>query len=516
MRVAGGGTLDLNGFSQTVAGLTNAGFVNMGSGTAPGTVLTTTNYVGQGGTIAMNTYFGADNSPSDKLVIDTGAASGNTFLRFTNAGGPATGTMANGILVVEAINGATTAAGAFTMANTRLRTGVSDYRLFQGGLDGSDPDNWYLRSTFTPGPGPGPGPTPPPGPGGTFPIIGPEVPTYGAVQPMALQLGRTMLGTHDERMGQLYEAPCQPTTPIYSNAPGYTKAPTGCGTDGWRPAVWGRLFAQQIDNRYQAFADPRADGQIAGLQAGVDLLRSDGLIAGHKDYAGLYFAYGNANVDVSGLVTNAAATAYVLQHTGSLNLNAYSGGAYWTHYGPQGGYLDLVLQGTSYGGAASTEFARLKTSGTGFISSLEGGYPIALPRLGPGFVLEPQAQILWQWVNFDTGNDGLGPVALGTSSVATARVGLKGSWTITDGDGRVWQPYMRANFWSDLGGTATTLFDQDAVPVNLRTQYMDVAAGFTSRINNHFSGFVDAGYQFSVGDGERRGVKGIAGLRYRW
>ena len=36
--VASGGTLDLNGFSQTVPSVTNAGLVNMGTGTAPGTV----------------------------------------------------------------------------------------------------------------------------------------------------------------------------------------------------------------------------------------------------------------------------------------------------------------------------------------------------------------------------------------------------------------------------------------------------------------------------------------------
>ena len=66
--VANGGTLDLNGFSQTVASLSNAGLVNMGTGTPPGTVLTTTSYVGTGGTIAMNTFLAGDGSPSDRLL----------------------------------------------------------------------------------------------------------------------------------------------------------------------------------------------------------------------------------------------------------------------------------------------------------------------------------------------------------------------------------------------------------------------------------------------------------------
>ena len=91
-----------------------------------------------------------------------------------------------------------------------------------------------------------------------------------------------------------------------------------------------------------------------------------------------------------------------------LNLDAWSGGAYWTHYGPGDWYVDAVAQATRYDGAASTQFARLATTGFGFVSSLETGYPIHLPMFGPGFVLEPQAQIVGQRVSFDDANDGLG------------------------------------------------------------------------------------------------------------
>ena len=47
--------------------LTNAGLVNMGTGAAPGTVLTTTSYTGAGGTMAINTVLGGDGSPSDTI-----------------------------------------------------------------------------------------------------------------------------------------------------------------------------------------------------------------------------------------------------------------------------------------------------------------------------------------------------------------------------------------------------------------------------------------------------------------
>ena len=90
------------------------------------------------------------------------------------------------------------------------------------------------------------------------------------------------------------------------------------------------------------------------------------------------------SADVTGLVTNPAATAYILTHTGSMNLDAWSAGGYWTHVGPGGWYLDAVLQGTWYGGSASTQFARLNTDGTGFIASLEGGYPFAFAAIRTG------------------------------------------------------------------------------------------------------------------------------------
>jgi outer membrane autotransporter protein len=524
--VASGGTLDLNGFDQTISNLTNTGLVNMGTGTAPGTSLFVTNYTGTGGTIAMNTFLGGDGSPSDKLVVIL-TATGNTLLRITNAGGPGAETVADGIRVVQAVRAGTTAPGAFTLANPELRAGAFDYRLFRGGLDpASSPNDWFLRSTFI-NEGPIP-PEPPilPSEPGLSPIIGPEIATYGVVQPIARQLGMTTLGTLQERIGDtslnaITGTPCPAdgNTPdgIFRKAP--VKAPTDCLNAGWGPSVWGRVLGQQIDNHYQAFADPRASGQVLGFQSGIDLWHGE-WIPGHRDAAGIYFGYANANVDVTGLVTNEAATAYVLRHTGNLNLDAWSGGAYWTHYGPGDWYLDAVAQATHYQGAASTQFASLSTTGFGFLSSLETGYPIHLPMFGPGFVLEPQAQVVWQHVSFDDANDGLGAVALGTTSGASGRIGLRGKWTIVGDGGQVWQPYVRANLWRDWGAQATTVFSGvDLVPLLEQATRLQLGGGLSVRMNANVSLYANADYQFAVGDtagGRRDGVRGAAGVRYTW
>ena len=55
--------------------------------------------------LSLNTYLGADASPSDTLVVDGGAATGATALRITNQAGPGAKTTGDGIQVVQAING---------------------------------------------------------------------------------------------------------------------------------------------------------------------------------------------------------------------------------------------------------------------------------------------------------------------------------------------------------------------------------------------------------------------------
>lgn len=125
---------------------------------------TTRNYTGRGGTIRLNTVLGPTGSPSDQLVIDRGTATGarpaglagaepaalpgtagarragNTRLRIVNAGGAGALTTGNGIPVIVAINGATTAPGSFQLAN-RVVAGGYAYSLVRA----ADQD-FYLQS----------------------------------------------------------------------------------------------------------------------------------------------------------------------------------------------------------------------------------------------------------------------------------------------------------------------------------------------------------------------------------
>jgi outer membrane autotransporter protein len=503
----------------------NQGLIQLASEASIGNVLEVRgNYLGSGGSMNINTFLGGDGSPSDRLVISGGAATGSTSLRVTNVGGPGLLTTANGILVVDAINGATTTPGAFTLSNGELRGGAFDYRLFQGGVSGSSANDWFLRSILVPPPTPPVPPVPPPTPS---PIIGPELATYGVVQPLARQLGVAILGTLDDRVGDTYDpdgcgvspAPEASSVDLPTRKASLPTRKVGlvpCPL--FSPSVWGRFFGQRVDNHYQAFADPSASGSMGGFQGGIDLLRG-AIIPGGHDRAGLYGAYGDVSADVNGLVTNAAATAYILTHTGSLNLNAWSMGGYWTHVGQGGWYLNAVLQETWYGGSASTQFAKLNTDGTGFIASLEGGVPFALPQFGPGFALEPQGQILWQKVSFAHDYDGEGDVALGDTTGPSGRVGLRAKWTVETVGGQVWQPYLTGNLWRDWGAEVNTVYSgTDSVPLVNQATMLEFGGGLTGRISANVSAFANVDYEFAVGSGQdkRNGVQGTLGMKYTW
>ena len=159
--------------------------------------LTVTHYAGSG-TLVLNTRLGDDSSPTDRLVIDGGAATGNTGLRIVNAGG--SGARTNiGIRVVETVNGGSTSASAFRLdpGSTGYRPGFGtlaangyEYSLRRGGYGGVA-DDWYLSTSSAATPAPVSPTTPPavtPDVGKSFQNVSPESGAYVGNQLAAMSL----------------------------------------------------------------------------------------------------------------------------------------------------------------------------------------------------------------------------------------------------------------------------------------------------------------------------------------
>ena len=183
--------------------VTNAGTIDLtnGSSSVTDTLTVVGNYVGGGGFVNLNTVLGTDGSPSDRLIIDGGTATGSSLLRILNAGGSGAQTVGNGILVVDTTNGGTTLPSAFALA-VPVAAGPYAYTLHRSSVDASNIEAWYLRSTVDCTLDPGsPACVAAASPAATAPNYRPETSLYAALPALTLLYGRTLLDTLHERTG---------------------------------------------------------------------------------------------------------------------------------------------------------------------------------------------------------------------------------------------------------------------------------------------------------------------------
>jgi len=508
--------------------LQNAGLAQIGaaSGT-PGNTLTVGSYVGAPGSqVALNTFLGGDNAPSDKLVVNGGSASGASTLQIRNAGGGGALTMGDGIVVVDAVNGATTAASAFGLGGARVAAGAYEYLLVRGGA--ANGQSWYLRTTLPPEPPTVPVPVPtdpsqppapstpgsatPPPPGTPsavaaavpLPNYRVEVPLDMAVPALANRLSLAMLGTYHDRAGE-------DSVNAGSEGPG-------------RMGAWGRVFGGSGDVRNGSggsnaarFDDftrngPSYDVNEGGAQAGIDLLRRVDA-AGWSDVAGTYLALGHIDSNVDALYAGAA---------GSASLDAYSLGGYWTRKSAAGAYLDGVLQGTRYDNVKTKSIyaEKFATDGWGVSGSLEGGYPLAL---GAGWALEPQGQLVYQWAKLDDGADSLARISYDDTSSFYGRIGARLTRRIAQGEGQGVTAWARLNIWHAFDADATTTFSnlQGFNPVALSaplgaSTWAQAGVGLSGPIARNASAFASVDYNRALGGDDGHGWGGRIGVRFSW
>jgi outer membrane autotransporter barrel domain len=487
--------------SFTVVGtLTNAGTANL-AGAGAGNRLIVSNYVGSNATINLNTVVNGDDSPSDRLVIDGGTATGTTALRVSNAGGLGAATPGNGIMLVQAQAGAVTAPGAFTLGN-RVAAGPYLYTLFRGARDGSSTESWYLRSENT-NPPPGittpqvvppttlpPGETVPP----VVPEYRPEVSLYTALPSMALNYGRALTGTLHERVGDEAQVPASQGDSVPSSA--WARV---VGQDGQWDARSGGIYRD----------GPSFDDNVVAVQAGADLWHDES-DAHARDFAGVMGAVGHGH----GRVDNFDGTT-----AGNDKFDAYTLGGYWTHYTQADAYIDGVLQGTWYHARATSPYHNeIKSNGFGWSASLEGGYPF---KLAQDWTLEPQAQVIYQRLNLDSAHDDAGSVHFDNATSLVSRVGarLTHAWQPAGGTGRPTVGWLLANAWHESRGNAKTAFgsaDGD-VPFHsdLGSSWWELGVGATAALGDRGSLYATVSYEKAFGDGVKA-FNSTVGYRLNW
>ncbi|TIQ33252.1 MAG: autotransporter outer membrane beta-barrel domain-containing protein [Mesorhizobium sp.] len=547
-----------------LASVINAGRIDLTNGSTGATDRLTIsgNYVGMGGLLLIQTELGDDSSASDRLVLSGGTASGSTGIAVVNAGGAGAETTADGIMVVQAINGATSSANAFAL-DAPVAAGAFEYYLFKGGVSAGSAENWYLRSALitptspaaapsepTPALEPVPPETEPPPPPSELPPV--PVPTEGDINNPPVDPTPPVQASDPEP-----EAPPAPPeappadpppppppvptavpnlptpaageqillyrveVPVYSAVPPVADhlALATLGTFHERRGeqillsdpeinpVWGRVFGQDTKLGWSGTVSPSFDGTLFGFQAGFDAFGREGA-SGEIDRAGLFIAYANMNGDVRGQALGQNNLA-----VGDIDLGGTSVGGYWTRIGKGGWYLDGVLMATFFDGSASSSRGiGIDVKGTGVTASLEGGYPIALAQ---GWTLEPQAQLIWQHISLDDTEDRFSSVAFDAGDDVTGRIGLRlqGETVMS---GMALQPYLKANFWHGFGGTDHVDFEGTDISTEGKSTSFEFGGGVVAKVTDKVSVFATGDYTTNLGGDKRRVLEANLGLSVKW
>ena len=458
----------LSGTGRIVGDVFNRG--QIAPGNSIGTLTFAGNYFGNGGTLEIETVLGADDSPSDRLVIEGGAATGSTMVHILNLGGGGALTTGDGILVVDATAGGTTTAGAFALA-APVVAGPYEYLLQRGGITGSASEDWFLRSTMD----------------GDTPSFRIETTLYATLPALALTYGRSVIDTQHEHVREIGSALA---------APGQDKA------------VWGRLVARdgKREGRNGILGEwPNYKYDFSTIQLGVDFIHNVGDRG--ADFAGLYGAYGGGDGSVRHFTGVKA---------GKDDFNAWSIGAYWTHVASTGWFVDGVVQGSWYDMKADlVRMAELETKGFGFAASVEGGKTLQ----SGGLTIEPQAQLIFQTVSLDNASDVAAQIHFDDMQSLAGRLGLRVAKTWASGDQETVTLWGRANLWYEFMGDTKTEFSSGSrflpLHADLGGEWIELNAGLDAEIAKNLSAHAKVTYETDFGN-HQRGYEVQLGVSLRW
>lgn len=526
--ITGSGSLTIDATSQLLAGeqaaaqispavtgnqvtVTNAGIIDLANGGTSTTDNLTIrgNYIGQNGVLRLQTVLGSDDSPADKMTIDGGQASGSTQIQVINIAGPGAATLANGILLVDTLNGGTTTTHAFRLSGGQISAGAYEYRLFRGGLAAGSENNWFLRNSLIvippgePNPPVDPG-TPPVEPGkppvipekppvdpgkppvdpGTpptepatpapqiIPLYRAEVPLYAVLPPLAFKISLAQIATFHERQGEQAFL-------------------TGNGS-------WGRILGSHTSQHWAGDVAPSFDGNTGGLQIGQDFYSNV------NDNAGLFFGYTRIDGDVRGSIEGKPN-----QSSGSTTLNGYSVGAYWTHLWQNQAYLDAVLMYTWLKGSQNSERdIHADVEGNIRSASLETGYPLPLST---HWTLEPQAQIIAQQLTLNDSHDSISSIHYDDESSLTGRAGLR-----LQGDYSGIKPSLSLNYWQSASHTSRLYLGEDGISTSVGGKALQVGLGVSAQLSPASYVYITANQTSDLDDQHRRDYSGNMGVRINW
>lgn len=485
----GPGTINVIGGTLAGAGTVGPTTLQAAGAIAPGnsigTLTVAGNYIGNGGTLEIESVLGGDASPSDRLVV-TGDTAGATNVKVINLGGSG-GPTTEGIKIVDvggASNGTFSLLGDYVFQGQQaVIGGAYAYTLQKNGIATPADGDWYLRSSLI---------NPPPSVAG--PIYQPGVPLYEAYPQVMLALNN--LPTLQQRVGNRYWDG-DPAHPATGDQPVHEQS-----------VFWARTSG--------SYSSATASGSTTLSDTHI------GQWSARTGFDGLLYQNGNGMV-VGGLTAHyGLATADVRSRYGNgrINANGWGIGGAATWYGTTGFYVDGQAQVTFFDSQLKSDLVGRDmahdNNGIGYAFSLETG-----KRFGVGgpWALTPQAQLIYSAVEADFADNFGTRVSLAGNERLTSRLGaaLDHQQIWRDHAGKLTRLNLygvASAYYELLGGTSVNV-----AGLNFTSSTERLAGGFGfggtyNWDNDRYSVYGEALIKTSFNDDYS--VGGTAGFRMMW
>ena len=430
-----------------------------------------------GGNFTLNGALGDNDSVTDKIHV-MGDVTGDYGVRVMNRGGLGALTTGNGINLISVDGDAS--AGQFAM-NGSVSAGAYDYYLYK-----IDDNHWNLQSNLTPEPPEPPEPPVPPlPPEPPLPPLPPkpeiayrtEVSGYIAAPYLNEFYGFTILGSLHERRGD---------SASYGS--------------GFSQGAWGRISGQHNNFDAGRFS---YDSDIWFAQMGSDLYQSENA-AGTQTTAGMMMTLGTQHTNTQDRARSVRAELSV--NTGKIKTDAYGLGGYYTIMTNDGGYIDLVGQGTFYRNSYESR-NNADQNGYGLAMSAEVGKAF---NIADGWSIEPQGQLKYQYLNLESFSDDISDISGTSHSVGQARGGFR--LYHDGGKEQVIKPYLSSDVIYQLGKDPKVTVDTATIRPDFSESYWQGGVGVTAKVGQGVDVYADARYQKAF-DGQMDGYSGNLGIK---
>jgi outer membrane autotransporter protein len=203
--------------------------------------------------------------------------------------------------------------------------------------------------------------------------------------------------------------------------------------------------------------------------------------------------------------------------TGTVETQAQSLGGYWTRYLPDGSYFDGVGQLTHYHNRYSDAFGG-SASQNGFGAGVSGevGKPFALGTTG--VAIEPQAQLLYQYLHLNGFEDGISQVGANSTNGLRGRFGFRLFKANLSNDSKTSTvtPWLTADVLHDFLAPGQTTVGGAALNDRLGKTWYELGLGVTGTFGKRSTVYADVRYAHSADGDYRRAVFGQAGYRFNW